>query len=278
MELLSRNSPATGAPDLAGAQCLADQLVRGAGTSLQQVTLIGSRSRGDAKINSDFDFVALVEPQRTKEVWCPRHNLAEKQRLLHLFSGRPERVELWVRTTDQYAEARHVFGCPEELVDFEGITLYSRPYSRSPVIRRGPNTVRLDNVADWFEGALINLDAAIASPRCTGGPTRAQSGGDVRLQATVNRAITALCVMSQIRASTKHTSVISVLEKLRPAIPEVVANLTYALGSDKPIMSIATSTLVVVHAHIVKAHPTDQRFARFAGRVLQATLRVAAFG
>lgn len=126
---------------------------------IQCVICFGSRIQGHADSDSDVDILVVVEPP--DDGWGPRENIAERKRLESEIGGLPVRLDLWVRTIDQYEEARGVIGGHEHAADVTGILLCSRPMRRSPAIRRSRDEVRYRNVCDWLELARRLLGRSV---------------------------------------------------------------------------------------------------------------------
>ncbi|HET6762249.1 MAG TPA: nucleotidyltransferase domain-containing protein [Longimicrobiaceae bacterium] len=170
---------------------------------MQRVVMIGSRARGTPRPDSDLDLVVLVEPPAGSPSWGPAETVAERKRIQQQVPAPPVLADLWVRTTDQYAEARHVIGGVEILVDTEGLDLYSRPPERAPVVRRTPDQVRRELVSAWVDHALAALEGTVAieANRAPVRPVQGQPKTAAKAaRICVERATTALLVLHQIGA------------------------------------------------------------------------------
>jgi hypothetical protein len=166
---------------------------------VRRVGIIGSRAAGTATAASDLDLVVLIETPGTIR-WTPAQILAEKRRLTGEAGPPPLPTDLWVRTTDQFAEAHHVRGCVEHLLDSEGVDVYTCPERRAPVLQRTPAQVRGQNVQDWIEGSAVELERAVALER--GLPIPPQPGPFSRdpghyAWRSIQRSLVALCVLHQ---------------------------------------------------------------------------------
>jgi len=184
-------------------QRIAAQIVAVGQGRVQRVVMIGSRARGTPRPESDLDLVVLVELPAGSPPWGPSETIAERKRIQQQVPAPPVVADLWVRTTDRYAEARHVIGGVEILVDTEGVNLYSRPPERAPVIRRTSDQVRRELVSAWVDHALSALDGTVAIesgrapfPPVPGQPKTATEAARM----CVERATTALLVLHQIGA------------------------------------------------------------------------------
>jgi hypothetical protein len=185
------------------AQRLAMQIVAVGLGRVQRVVLIGSRARGTARPDSDLDLVVLVELPSDASPWGPADVIAERKRIQHRIPAPPVSADLWVRTTDRYAEARGVIGGVERLVDTEGVEVYSRPQQRAPVVRRTLDQVRRELVSTWVEHTLAALEGTLAMesnraprPPVPGQPKSAQDAAHV----CAERAANALLVLHQTGA------------------------------------------------------------------------------
>jgi predicted nucleotidyltransferase len=154
---------------------------------IRRIVLIGSRARGNAHPDSDYDLAVIVEPTTS---WGPNEVAAERKRLQAvLYQQVPHlSTDVLVTTTEQYAAGRRVFGGVDWLIDNEGVELFAAPFHRKPVIRRTSAQVRNGYVATWVFHALRALEAAFGN----------DAGAE---QACVDRALAALLVFHQIPAS-----------------------------------------------------------------------------
>ena len=70
----------------------------------QSIIWFGSAVRRTEDQDSDIDLMILVDPLSSS--WSPGDNIQERQRLDAAFLGARPRLDLWVRTVDQYEEAK----------------------------------------------------------------------------------------------------------------------------------------------------------------------------
>ena len=139
---------------------LARYLSAAAGDRVRRVVVFGSRALETATRESDVDLLVLLEVP-PGVCWTPRDNVLERNRLLAtLPSPTAPVVELWVRTIDQYEEAKAVPGAVEHAAATQGVTLYDQPLTRRPVVRHDRALVRAQNAADWIGGAAELLQRA----------------------------------------------------------------------------------------------------------------------
>jgi predicted nucleotidyltransferase len=126
---------------------------------IQRIICFGSRIQGNAHSESDIDILAVVEP--ATEGWGPAENIAERKRLESRIGSLPVRLDLWVRTVDQYEEARGVIGGHEHAAATTGVVIWSRPARRAAIPRRSPDDIRYRNVCDWVELARRLLGRSV---------------------------------------------------------------------------------------------------------------------
>jgi hypothetical protein len=165
--------------------------------------MIGSRARGTPRPESDLDLVVLIELPVDATPWGPADVIAERTRIQQQLPAPRLRTDLWVRTTDRYAEARTVIGGVERLVDTEGIDVYSRPPTRAPVVRRTPDQVRREHVSAWIEHALAALEGTVrieARPAGQAALPGEPATPDAAARICLERAVNALLVSDRTEA------------------------------------------------------------------------------
>jgi len=233
---------------------------------VRRVVMIGSRARGCARPDSDLDLVVLVEIPRGTPRWGPDEVIAERKRLQQQIPRPPVLTDLWVRTTDRYAEARGVVGGVERLVDVEGVDVYSEPPTRPPLVRRTPDQVRREHVSAWIEHALWALEgtaameAAKVPPRIAPGHPRTVEEAS---RICAERAVNALLVFHQVEAakgdglagmiahlSTCDRACASRIESLFPSTDDptasarrVVSEVVRRLAQDRGMLPYLASSL-----------------------------------
>lgn len=233
--------PAT-ARDLAVAQAFAGRIVAAGQGRVRRVVMVGSRALGTARPDSDLDLVVLVELPPGARAWRISDCATERDRLQRVVGRPPLETDLWVRTTDQYEEARSVAGSVESLVDSEGVDVYARPFERAPRVRRTPAQVRREYTSGWITHALRALEAAGA---------RDSAGTHERLaaaRAAVERALHALLVSHGIRASKSGgaPAMLTSLDAVDPATASAVRSLLEAKADDPPAHTAAEVVKLVV--------------------------------
>lgn len=187
--------------DLRIAHAFAKRIVMAGRGRVRRVVLVGSRAVGTARADSDLDIVVLVETPAGVRPWATPECVAERERLQREVGAPPLPTDLWVRTTDQYQEARSVIGSVEAMVDAEGFDLYAEPFQRAPRVRRTPAQVRREYTVGWVTHALRALEEA--SARQTGvaerQPGLAALPPDLPAHTCILRAVLALLFSRQVR-------------------------------------------------------------------------------
>ncbi len=145
--------------DVALSRELAARVREIGGSRVRRVVMIGSRARGTARHDSDLDLVVLVEIPGTAKSWTEVDCRTEAVRIMRDLGPLPLKLDLAVRTTDRYREARQVIGGLEWAVMHEGFVLFKAPFSRPPVVRVTPENVRRELVSTWVHHALAALEA-----------------------------------------------------------------------------------------------------------------------
>lgn len=187
--------------DLRVARAFAKRIVTAGRGRVRRVVLVGSRALGTARADSDLDIVVLVETAASVRPWGTPECAAERDRLQREVGAPPLPTDLWVRTTDQYQEARGVLGSVEAMVDTEGIDLYAEPFQRAPRVRRTPAQVRREYTVGWVTHALRALEEAYARQARVADRQRpgvAALPPDLPAHACILRAILALIFARQV--------------------------------------------------------------------------------
>lgn len=188
-------------------------LVRCGADQVRRVIVFGSQAKGTARPDSDIDVLLVIEP--AAQAWGPDDNVRERRRLQQAVAPAFARLELWVRTTDQYEEARQVIGCVEYLAATQGIVTFSREPSRCPVARRSREEIRNRNVCDLLADARRMLCAAVRTELATGAvPSSADDGNGLRAWRSIQHAISAVCAWGQTEVPAKSDDVEAVIAKL----------------------------------------------------------------
>jgi len=212
---------------------------------VRRVLMIGSRARGTARSDSDTDLVVMVELPANAPPWRSPECSIERDRIRGQLPTTASKLELTVRTSDQFAEAQDVVGSMEWLAVVEGVEVYRRPLLRKPTVRRSATQVRHEYAAGWLTHALHALGAAIAYETSTVMQApRAPPGAQHAAQAAVMRAITALLIQNGVWAS-KHDGIDGILKRLTEADPASAAEVEFHLRS--PPVSARTAHAVLVN-------------------------------
>lgn len=249
------------------ARALAGRIVAADEGSVRRVVLVGSRAKAISTDRSDLDLVCVIELPDGAPPWGYRDCVAAKERMLRTI-GRaacagPPRLDLWVRTTDQFEEGRRVIGGVESLVEVEGVEVYSTPSRRAPVTRRTRDQVRRANVGIWIEHAVLALEQARrvehAALLRSSTSAAAWDAGELAWQA-VRCALNALLVAHQVR-STKQDPLDDVLEKLACVEPAFEAALRPRLPAhDGAVPAIQAHAVVSAVLHRTLQDPAMERY------------------
>jgi predicted nucleotidyltransferase len=200
---------------------LAEQIVAAGEGRVRRVVMIGSRALGTARPESDLDLVVLVELPAGAKPWSAADSRAARERIHEQVPRPPVRTELWVRTVDQYEEARRIECGIEWRVEAEGVEVYARPLDRPAAARRPLAVVRRESVFGWISHAIQALDAAVTMEN--GAALRNGASESARpAHAAVMRAVTALLVVHRIHAS-KDDGLEAMLARLSGAAPAAAA-------------------------------------------------------
>jgi len=215
--------------DLGLARDYASRIVAAGQDRVRRVVLIGSRARGTARPDSDVDLVILEELRPEAQNWRTSDCAFERDRIRReLGATAGPSVELWVRTTDQYEEARGVVGTIEWLVELEGIVVYDRPVTRKAVPRLPPDAVRREYVMGWMAHALRALQTAVAFENAAALASAAPRLDAAR--AAMERAATGLMVHHGVWAD-KRDGLEVMLERVGSVSPEAARQLRDRIGS-----------------------------------------------
>jgi predicted nucleotidyltransferase len=270
--MLSRAASVPREADLAVARRIANSLVPLGDGRARLVSLIGSRATGRAMADSDFDLVMVVERRRGMPAWGGAAALAEGTRLKKALGDAFGNVDVSVRSGEQFAEARNVFGGVEWLIGHEGLELYSRPFEHPPTAAVSPDAVRHALVRAWVEAAArstaegVRLTGTSSSLSSASGTrtTAALTKADGALRVTVRRApirdseyycrrgiqqaIAVLCVFHQL-ASAKHDNldrVVARLQKVSRAHGDAAAHaLRFGIGARACVAMLELALTVV---------------------------------
>src|SRR5437899_9332739 len=94
---------------------LKDQILAADGARVSRIILFGSRARGDARADSDYDLLVIVRAATRAEAREYRHRLYDALR------GFAATAEPWVMTEEEFEEQRSEFGWLEYQVAYEGV-------------------------------------------------------------------------------------------------------------------------------------------------------------
>jgi type III restriction enzyme len=106
--------------DLATARRLADAIRARDGSRIRRIILFGSRARGEARPDSDFDLLVVVRDTPRTEVRAFRQGLYEVLR------GQGVVAEPWVMSDEEFEETKTIIGGLAYPAWKEGVVLYER--------------------------------------------------------------------------------------------------------------------------------------------------------
>jgi hypothetical protein len=231
--LTARAMPPTSS-DLALAGFLGKRVAAAGGDRVQCIFLIGSRARGTPRPDSDLDLVVLVELDADDPPWGPNETMAERERLYPAIGSPPLPTELWVRTTDRFAEAGAVIGGVEHSAATEGIRIFWRPPVRAPIVRRTRDQVRRELAAAWLEHAVTALEGTVGmenpASRAPWSPGRPISPRHAA-QICIDRVVTAALVFHQLPIH-KEGPLTGKVETLRSRDAKLAAWLDRTINPD----------------------------------------------
>jgi hypothetical protein len=222
---------------------------------VRRVVMIGSRATGVARPDSDLDLVILVEIPLRAAAWRERELAAECKRLYQFVGSTPFRIDISVRTTDQYEEGHRVVGGPEHLIATEGFVLHTLAYDRPAVVRRSPDEVRFSNVQTWIRHALLAADRAVVAENAKViGGTGYAARRDARTlaQTAVERAINAVLVLHQVHVK-KCAGVQGMLARLNEVEPNTASYVGRLIGGGWQNASAAYAVARALLWHLARA-------------------------
>lgn len=261
------------ASDLKLAKDLASQIVTAGADRICRIVLVGSRAHGTARPNSDLDLVVLVEPPVGAKPWGTAECRAERDRIARQLSPPGVKVELWVRTTDQYEEARRIECSFEWRVEPEGVEIYRQTIQRRAAATRPVEIVRREHVFAWISHAVRALDAALDAERkeVIGSEAASQFSplaSQFPARAAAIRAVTALLVLHRIHAS-KQDGLDAMLQRLALPDPHAAARIRSHLTHEA--LSAPTAHRIV--QEVVYELSRDERWRRVLAATWQRLTR-----
>lgn len=229
--------------DVSVARDLAERIADVGMGRVRKVTLLGSRAKGIATASSDFDMMVQVELPRHEKPWTAKETIEERSRIKEALGSLPVKLDLWVRTTDQYYEGRRVIGGFEYFAEVEGVVVYSRPLRRQPIVRRSPDQVRRANVRNWLRDAHKSL--RVSAGLSFGDGNDDDDIGDPSHYAwrCIQRCMTAVLVYYKVH-STKQDGLNVYLDKLKAVNSEISSWYRSVLGPGHQSISVAHTVLV----------------------------------
>jgi predicted nucleotidyltransferase len=228
---------------------------------IQRIILFGSQAAGTAHARSDIDLMVLVEPVIGS--WSPLDNVAERKRLERAVGRAPARVDLWVRTTDQYEEARDVIGGIEHAANRAGVVVASRPARRRPVMQRSRDDIRRRNVCDRLEDSRRLLGRAVMGTFATVIVSRASSPYPPEHYAwrSAVASMSAIFVWRQVEPPSKYDERAVWLRLLGDLEPRVASELCALFDAQPMSAMVAHAALVAVVVHLASSPQLQSRTA-----------------
>jgi predicted nucleotidyltransferase len=107
--------------DLIVAHRLKDRILASAGERVRKIILFGSRARGDARADSDYDLLVVLD-----EIATDRKPSCLVQ-LYAALSGAGVAAEPWVMSEEEFEETKSVIGGLAYPASKEGEVLYEKP-------------------------------------------------------------------------------------------------------------------------------------------------------
>jgi predicted nucleotidyltransferase len=104
--------------DLAIAAQLRDAILAADGARVSRIILFGSRARGDARPDSDYDLLVIVRDASGSEI------REYRRRLYEVLRGHGATAEPWVMTEQEFEETRSVIGGLAYPASTEGVVLH----------------------------------------------------------------------------------------------------------------------------------------------------------
>ena len=102
------------------ARRLKDLILKADGRPVRKIILFGSRARGDAHPDSDFDILVVTRGQTADQMQAYRLGLWQA------FRGTGIPVEPWVMSEEEFEESKTVIGGLAYPAWKEGVVLYDR--------------------------------------------------------------------------------------------------------------------------------------------------------
>lgn len=107
--------------DLLIAGELKDRVLQVEGVRVRRIILFGSRARGNARPDSDFDLLVVLHGVTQEELTASRHSL------YGTLGGTGVSVEPWVMSDVEFEETKGVIGGLAYPASREGVVLYENP-------------------------------------------------------------------------------------------------------------------------------------------------------
>jgi predicted nucleotidyltransferase len=111
-------TPGVRSTDLVISQEVTQRILRRLGSRVRKIILFGSRARGDARPDSDFDLLVVLSEVTPRQIRPLRLSLYDALR------GMGVNAEPWVMSEEEFEETKSVIGGLAYPAATEGVLLY----------------------------------------------------------------------------------------------------------------------------------------------------------
>jgi predicted nucleotidyltransferase len=215
----------------------------------RSIIWFGAGAASDSITGSDIDILVLIEPDR--DSWSAKDNIEERRRLEAKIVRRDVPVDLFVRTVDQFEEAKGVVGGIEYAAAF-GRSLFSRPQSRPPKIVRSVDEIRQRNVGDWLELArrLLGHSAQLTFHGTERGLSESAKPPQHYALRSIYSSVGAVFVRAGLQPPSKLGSPGDWLAKLEISDGRIANRLRNIIADTEPSAGLAHKVLIAVVTEI----------------------------
>lgn len=126
---------------------------------VRRIVMIGSRAHGTVGPESDLDLVVLIELPPGSRPWTGSDFARSGLELESALGPRGVRIDIRVRTTDRFAEAKDVPGGVEWVAAHGQFVLFETRSVYPPVVRTTPDNVRRELVSSWMHHAASAIES-----------------------------------------------------------------------------------------------------------------------
>ena len=197
------------------------------GEIVQAIMLFGSFASGAVHRGSDVDLLVVVDPP-SPELWHPSKNVELRKNLERLYVGAPRTVDVWVRTSSQYADAAEVFGGVEYFAWRANHALYWREPRHAILPPRRQEDIESFHVTSAFDDAMRLLGQAA---RCADPAAEPTSRRLYYLHRSVVKMLFAYCAKHKLDAIRKGDSIATTIHQIA-AVDSGLAETLLALSGE----------------------------------------------